>query len=77
MAKNLLTNFWQKLKRIFFILIAAQFIYIVLLRWINPPITITQLTNWVEGNGLKRDYIDFEDMSPNIRLAVMASDRQS
>jgi len=77
MAKNsFLTSIWQKLKRIIFILIAVQFIYIVLLRWINPPITVTQLTNWVEGYGLKRDYIDFEEMSPNIRLAVMASEDQ-
>jgi monofunctional biosynthetic peptidoglycan transglycosylase len=56
--------------------LAAQFIYIILLRWIDPPITITQLTNWVSGYGLKRDYINFEAMSPNIRLAVMASEDQ-
>lgn len=74
--KGVLTNFWHKLKRLLFLLIALQFIYIVVLRWVNPPITITQLTNWIEGNGLKRDYIDFEEMSPNIRLAVMASEDQ-
>ena len=22
-----------------------------------PPITLTQFTNWVSGNGLKRDYV--------------------
>lgn len=77
MAKtNFLSNLWQKLKRIILVLVAVQFIYIVLLRWINPPITITQLTNWVSGHGLKRDYVDFEEMSPNIRLAVMASEDQ-
>jgi monofunctional glycosyltransferase len=67
---------YQKLRKWFIILFVAQLVYIVLLRWINPPITITQLTNWIEGNGLKRDYIKFEDMSPNIRLAVMASEDQ-
>ncbi len=77
MAKNnFLSTLWRKLKRIIFILVVVQFIYIVLLRWINPPITITQLTNWVSGYGLKRDYVDFEEMSPNIRLAVMASEDQ-
>ncbi len=74
--KSFLSNTWEKLKRLFFLLIAVQFIYIVLLRWINPPITITQLTNWVSGYGLKRDYVDFDEMSPNIRLAVMASEDQ-
>lgn len=72
----LLLNVWRKAKRAFIILLAAQFIYIILLRWIDPPITITQLTNWVSGHGLKRDYINFEEMSPNIRLAVMASEDQ-
>jgi monofunctional biosynthetic peptidoglycan transglycosylase len=66
----------RRIKRLFFILIALQFIYIILLRWINPPITITQFSSWVDGNGLKRDYIDFEEMSPNIRLAVMAAEDQ-
>jgi monofunctional biosynthetic peptidoglycan transglycosylase len=73
---SFLLNVWRKLKRAFLILLAAQFIYIILLRWIDPPITITQLTNWVGGYGLKRDYINFENMSPNIRLAVMASEDQ-
>ena len=50
--------------------------YIIALCWVNPPITITQLTNWVEGHGLKRDYVNFDAMSPNIRLAVMASEDQ-
>ncbi len=67
---------WRKIKRVIIILIVAQFIYIVLLRWINPPVTVTQLTNWIQGYGLKRDYVDFEEMSPNIRLAVMASEDQ-
>jgi len=73
---SLLLNVWRKVKRAFIILLATQFIYIILLRWINPPLTITQLTNWVSGYGLKRDYINFEEMSPNIRLAVMASEDQ-
>ena len=74
--KNFVLAIWRKIKRFFIILIIAQFIYIVLLRWINPPITVTQLANLVEGYGLKRNYIDFDEMSPNIRLAVMASEDQ-
>lgn len=71
-----LDSIWQKAKRIFAILFALHLIYIVLLRWINPPITVIQLTNWIEGHGLKRDYVDMEDISPNARLAVMASEDQ-
>ncbi len=74
--KSFVLAIWRKIKRVIIILIAAHFIYIVLLRWINPPITVTQFTNLIQGYGLKRDYVDFEEMSPNIRLAVMASEDQ-
>jgi monofunctional glycosyltransferase len=77
MAKNnLLTRLWKKLKRIALWVFVLHLLYIIALRWINPPVTITQLTNWVQGHGLKRDYVDFDAMSPNIRLAVMASEDQ-
>lgn len=77
MAKNnFLLRVWKKLKRITLWVFVLHLLYIIVLRWVNPPITITQLTNWVEGHGLKRDYIDFDAMSPNIRLAVMASEDQ-
>ena len=67
---------YRKSRKVVLILLIAQFVYILALRWIDPPITITQLSIWISGNGLKRDYINFEDMSPNIRLAVMASEDQ-
>lgn len=64
------------MRKLVIILFVAQLVYIVILKWINPPITVTQLSSWLEGNDLKRDYVKFEDMSPNIRLAVMASEDQ-
>ena len=69
-------RWWRLTKRIFLWLFALQFIYIILLRWVNPPITITQLWSVINGNGLKRDYVDFQSMSPNIKLAVMAGEDQ-
>jgi monofunctional glycosyltransferase len=77
MSKNsLLRKALQKIKKIFIILFVAQFIYIIILKWINPPFTITQMVSLIEGNGLKRDYIDIQDMSRNARLAVIASEDQ-
>ena len=76
MASINLNNGFKKIRKVFLILMVAQLVYIVLLRWVDPPITITQLSNWMSGYGLKRDYIDIEDMSPNIRLAVIASEDQ-
>jgi monofunctional glycosyltransferase len=67
---------WQKIKRVLIILFVAQLLYIIILRWVDPPVTFTQLYNWIEGNGLRRDYVDWNEMSPNIKLAVMASEDQ-
>ncbi|HNR75313.1 MAG: monofunctional biosynthetic peptidoglycan transglycosylase [Bacteroidetes bacterium OLB12] len=73
---NLLSWLWKKIKRIALWFFVLHLAYIILLRWVNPPLTITQLASWTEGYGLKRDYVDFKAMSPNIRLAVMASEDQ-
>lgn len=75
-AKPLLRSAWQWIKKIFILLFLAQFLYILLLKWINPPITITQLESWVTGHGLKRDYVNRNAISPNARLAVIASEDQ-
>jgi monofunctional biosynthetic peptidoglycan transglycosylase len=51
-------------------------VYIILLKWINPPVTITQLVSWLSGHGLKRDYISAASISYNAKLAVIASEDQ-
>lgn len=67
---------WQKLKTVFIVLFIGQLVYITLLKWIFPPITVIQLSNWIEGHGLKRDYVGWEDISRHMKLAVMASEDQ-
>lgn len=74
--KDRLLTFWRWTKRIFLILLIAQFVYIVLLKWINPPITITQFVSWISGHGLKRDYVADDEISYNAKLAVIASEDQ-
>ena len=76
MASEKFVYWFRKIRKVFLILFVAQLVYIVLLKWVDPPITVTQLSEWLNGNGLKRDYIDFDEMSPNIKLAVMASEDQ-
>lgn len=74
--KGLFPRIWRWTKKIFLILFIAQFVYIIILKWVNPPVTITQLVSWVSGHGLKRDYVSRSEMSPNIKLAVIASEDQ-
>jgi monofunctional glycosyltransferase len=74
--KELFQQAWRWIKRIFIFLFFFQLFYIVLLKWVDPPITITQLSSWIRGHGLKRDYVSSKNMSPNIKLAVIASEDQ-
>ena len=62
--------------RTFLILFVAQLIYTILLKWINPPVTITQFSSWISGDGLKRDYVDYDEMSYQVKLAVISSEDQ-
>ncbi len=50
--------------------------YIVLCKWVNPPITITQINSLITGSGLHRDYIRYDEMGSNIKLAVLAGEDQ-
>ena len=69
-------TWWQRLKRIFLWLFVLQFVYIIILRWIDPPFTITQLVSLIKGNGLKRDYVSYNDINNSAKLAVMAGEDQ-
>ncbi|MEO6719938.1 MAG: monofunctional biosynthetic peptidoglycan transglycosylase [Ferruginibacter sp.] len=67
---------WRIFKKILLILFISHLLYIFFCKWVNPPITLTQVGSLLQGYGLKRDYVSFDEMSPNIKLAVMASEDQ-
>lgn len=73
---SFLARAWRFTKRLFLILFIAQFVYIIILKWINPPFTLTQLGSLFSGNGLKRDYVDEDEISYNMKLAVISSEDQ-
>jgi monofunctional biosynthetic peptidoglycan transglycosylase len=75
-TKGLVPRLLRKLKRILLILFIAQFVYIILLKWVDPPVTLTQLGSWISGHGLKRDYVDKSAMAPAAKLAVIAAEDQ-
>lgn len=74
--KNFLIKAWRITKRVLIFLLISHLIYLILLNWIDPPITLTQLDSWVSGHGLKRDYVSAQKISPGAKLAVMASEDQ-
>jgi monofunctional biosynthetic peptidoglycan transglycosylase len=65
------------MKRVLIVLFLLHFVYILVLKWVNPPITLTQMGSVFRGDGLKRDYVGIEEMSPNARLAFIASEDQA
>ncbi len=76
MKKTTLQKIARILKKVFLWLFLSQLVYIIILRWVNPPFTITQLASFVRGNGLKRDYISYKNMGSNAKLAVLAGEDQ-
>ena len=73
---GILLKIWRVTKRVILVLVIAQFVYILLLKWINPPVTLTQLGSWVTGHGLKRSYVNAAKISEDAKLAVIASEDQ-
>lgn len=66
----------RRLLKIFIYGFILSIVYIIICKWINPPITITQLVSLVSGHGLKRDYVNLDEISPNVKLAVMSAEDQ-
>ncbi len=63
-------------KKLFIALFIAQFAYIIVLKWVNPPITITQINSWIDGHGMNRNYVSLDKMSKHAKLAFIASEDQ-
>jgi monofunctional biosynthetic peptidoglycan transglycosylase len=74
--KGIVPRIGRLLKRIFIILFFSHLLYILLLKWIDPPLTITQMVSVFRGEGLKRNYVSMKNISPNAKLAVISSEDQ-
>ncbi len=75
-TKGIVPRTWRLFKRIFIFLLILQLFYILLLKWINPPFTLTQLGSLATGHGLHRDYVSMKEISPYAKLAVICSEDQ-
>lgn len=75
-TKGLVPRLWRRTKRILIVLFLLHFVYILILKWVDPPVTLTQLGSFFRGYGLKRDYVNMDEISPNAKLAFIASEDQ-
>ncbi|MBC7720474.1 MAG: monofunctional biosynthetic peptidoglycan transglycosylase [Pedobacter sp.] len=72
---SFLKRIWRFIKRVLLIMFISSLLYVIICKWVMPPITITQITNSF-SYGLKRDYISWNEISPNVKLAAIASEDQ-
>ena len=68
---------WKKIKKLIFILILANILFIVWGKFFNPPITLTQIGGLLKYGKLKRDYISYYEMGTHVKKAVIASEDQA
>jgi monofunctional biosynthetic peptidoglycan transglycosylase len=68
--------FWKWTKRILLFMFISSTVYLILCRWVMPPVTITQVSNYIGGYGAKKNYVPWNEISPNVKLAAIASEDQ-
>lgn len=69
-------SWWRRIWKLILIVIGINLAYILLTKWINPPITIVMAGSLMKGQGLQRDYIAFDEMGTSCKLAVIAAEDQ-
>ena len=64
------------LKKIFLFLFLSHLGYIILLKFIDAPITLTQISSILKGDGFNRKHVAMRSISKQAKLAVIASEDQ-
>lgn len=71
---------WVTVKKVLLCLFIAQLLYIVALRWVNPPFTLTMVAARLRlmgtGTSFHKHWVPYERISANAKLAVMAGEDQ-
>lgn len=67
---------FKKTAKVFLYMLLASLLYVVMCKWMWPPVTITQIGALFEGHGLKRDYVSWNKIPDNVKLAAIASEDQ-
>lgn len=79
-TKGIVPRTWRRLKRVLLVMFIAHLLYLILLRWVNPPITITMISNWFSLLGTDKKFhktwADYDEISQHSKLAVLASEDQ-
>lgn len=74
--KRLFTRVLRIFLRGILVLFGLHFLYLLLLIWVYPPITLTQVGSLIDGDGLKQKHISLNDIDPQIALAFICAEDQ-
>jgi monofunctional glycosyltransferase len=74
--KGGIRRFFRIALRVMLVLFVSSLLYVVVCRWLMPPVTMTQTGAVFGGYGLKRDYVSWNKISRNVKLAAIASEDQ-
>jgi monofunctional glycosyltransferase len=73
---NFFLKAWRVFKKVLLYWFLFSLLYLLFCKWFNPPITITQIVSVFEGNGMHRQYAGMNEISANVKLAVLAAEDQ-
>jgi monofunctional biosynthetic peptidoglycan transglycosylase len=78
--KGIILRTWKIVKRLLLYLFIAQLIYIIILKWVNPPVTLTMIGSRIHLMGSNRHFhktwVSYKNISSYAKLAVMAGEDQ-
>lgn len=66
----------RRIKKIILYIFIAQLFAIVLLRFVDTPFTLTQISSLIEGNGFSRKHVPMDQIAVHAKLAVIAAEDQ-
>lgn len=70
---------WRILKRGLLVLFGVQLVYLLVLKWVPPPTTLTMLANRMsvgKGQSFHKKWVSYRQIAPAAKLAVIASEDQ-
>jgi len=74
--QSFVKRFLRRLLKLILYGFILSLLYLLICKWLMPPITITQLGSWIGGYGLTRNYVSWNDISANAKLAAIAGEDQ-
>jgi len=67
---------WKWVKIALVTMFLSSLVYIIVCKWVFPPITVTQMSNTIKY-GIYKEYVPWNQISNNVKLAALASEDQT